>query len=148
MAGRQARTKARIEWYGQRVANNVNIAMSARVRLAAQLLRDKTVANISRPVTKVRRKITRGPNKGKTLTRVVPESRSKPGEFPKADTTRLMKDIFHDMRGKLVAIVGTTLDYGAVLETSMNRSFLRRTLNEQWGRLRSVLVGRPIPGGR
>lgn len=124
--------RMRLEWFGKRVVQNVNIGMGARVRLAAQLLRDATVVNLSRPVIKEVVRNTKD-RKTRSRTRVVPSSRSKPGEFPRADTTRLMKDIFflvargpHENR----AIVGTNLDYGLILETRKNRSFLRRTLFE------------------
>ena len=76
-----------------------------------------------------------------------PGSRSKPGEFPKADTTRLMKDIFWRMESKTSAIVGTTLDYGLFLETRMDRSFLRRTYREQLPVIRKILLSGPkLPG--
>ena len=123
-SARQARVQTRIEWFGREVARNTNITMMGRVKLASQLTRDKTVANLSRPVTK-----SKGPRSG----RIVVTERSVEGEFPRADTTRLMKDIFFDVdvtpsgpRG----IIGTTLDYGLILETRMNRSFLQRTLEE------------------
>ena len=37
--------------------------------------------------------------------------------------------------------VGTTLDYGLILETQMGRSFLVRTLNENKALIRKVLTG-------
>lgn len=128
---RQARFGQRIEWFGERVAQNIRIGMQARVGLAAQLVRDKVVINISRPVTKVRG--------GDGRIRVDPTSRSRPGEYPKADTTRLMKDIFWQRDG-MGAIVGTTLDYGLILETRMNRSFLRRTYTEMIPVIRQILI--------
>ena len=70
-----------------------------------------------------------------------PASRSRPGEFPRADTTRLMKDIYYETSTDgMTAIVGTTLDYGLLLETVMNRSFLRRTLTEMEGTVRTILT--------
>lgn len=123
-SARQARVQTRIEWFGREVAQNVSITMKGRVKLAAQLTRDKTVANISRPVTK-----SKGPRSG----RIVVTGRSVAGEFPRADTTRLMKDVFFDTTttaAGTTGIVGTTLDYGLILETRRDRSFLRRTLTE------------------
>lgn len=136
MVRRLAVTAVRLDWLGERVEKNINMGMDARVRLAAQLLRDRVVVNISRPVTKL------------GGGRVDPGSRSKPGEFPKADTTRLMKDIFWESRGEREAIVGTTLDYGAVLELGrLKRSFLQRTLREEQGRIRRILLnGKRLPG--
>ena len=121
---------AKVEWFGDRVLQNIRIGMTARLRLAAQLVRDRVVINISRPVTK-----TKGVRSG----RIVSSNRSRPGEFPKADTTRLMKDIFFEVSGH-EARVGTTLDYGLVLETSMNRSFLRRSFIQMQPTITRVLT--------
>ena len=133
LARRKERFAARIEWLGERLQSEIRIGMRARVRLAAQLLRDKVVINISRPVHKYRGR------RGRIV--VDPTSRSKPGEFPKADTTRLMKDIYYEVRGDgLEAIVGTTLDYGLILEVARNRSFLRRSLGEMESVIRSILT--------
>lgn len=127
-----------IQWHGSVVNNQVNSEMNARVKLAALMLRDATVKNISRPVRKVK-----GPKSNRI--QVDPMSRSKPGEFPKADTTRLIKDIFWRSTAPMEAIVGTTLDYGLLLEVRMDRSFLRRTFNEKQNMIRRVLT-KPIPG--
>jgi hypothetical protein len=139
--GRTAASDVTINWFDRQVRRNISIGMTARLKLAAQLVRDRTVINISRPVTKLK-----GTN-GRIV--VDPASRSKPGEFPKADTTRLMKDIFWQMNSANSAMVGTTLDYGLFLETRMNRSFLRRTLNEMLPTVRRMLTtdaGRRLPG--
>lgn len=135
---RQQRFDVRVEWFGQRVRNGLNLGMRQRLRLSAQLLRDKVVLNISRPVTKTRVRTASG-------TRTAVTNRSVAGEFPKADTTRLMKDVFYEVDG-MRAIVGTTLDYGFILETSrrLNRSFLVRTLREMQGPLAVVMAG-PLP---
>ena len=139
---RQQRFQTRLEWYGERLRNNLNIGLEARMKIASQLLRDKVVMNISVPVVKEIRN-------GKTVV----TERSAPGEFPRADTTRLMKDIFYDVKTRgdqLVGIVGTTLDYGLYLETSprLNRAFLVPTLDEIQPQLRNVFLSRrpPIPG--
>lgn len=129
---RQQRINVKIEWFGRQVQNNIRIGMRQRVRLAAQLLRDKTVVNISRPVTKVK-----GPRSGRI--QVDPKSRSKPGEFPKADTTRLMKDVFFEMRGD-GAVVGSTLDYALILEMKMRRKLFRATLQEMRPALTRILT--------
>ena len=117
-----------------------------RVRMATNYLRDKVVQNISRPVTKT--KIT-GRRSGKTgkflpsITRVT--DRSKPGEFPKADTTLLMKTIIAETKmtadGVFDGFVGTPLDYGVILELRLDRSFLVRTLNEERDRITKMLSG-------
>ena len=139
---RQSKFATRLNWFDKQVATNIKIGMQGRLKLAGQMLRDKVVINISRPVTKVKSNRT-----GRTV--VVPSSRSKPGEFPKADTTRLMKDIFWEMRGPTSVIVGTTLDYGLILETRRNRSFLKRTHDEMLPVLRRVITsnrGGKLPG--
>lgn len=137
-ANRAVRINCRMVSYVDKVFENTKLSVFARLRIAAQMTRDATVYNISRPVTKRTSRSTvmthgLGWSKKRTVskTRVDPKSRSKPGEFPKADTTRLMKDIFYDIdRKQLVARVGTTLDYAIFLETRLNRSFLRRTLTQ------------------
>lgn len=124
--GRRASTadrrNVRIEWFIKNVTSKVNLTMKVRVKLATEFVKDKVVRNISRPVTK---------GKGGRVT-----DRSKTGEFPKADTTQLMKTIFahrsQRRKGDYEGFVGTPLDYGLILETNakLDRSFLKRTLEE------------------
>lgn len=143
---RIARWTVRVEWLGDRLRRNIRMGMEQRLKVTAQLLRDRVVINISIPVVKERRKIG-----GKTVT-VVTE-RSKPGEYPRADTTRLMKDIFWELRPEeQSARVGSTLHYAIPLELRMNRSFLRRTLFETQNQLGLILASErggpagPLPG--
>jgi len=141
---RTARWNARVQWYGEQVTNNIHMGMLRRLKITAQLLRDKVVINLSIPVLK---------QKSKRTGRIVvdPASRSKPGEFPRADTTRLMKDIFWEVDDSdprnIRAYVGTTLDYGLFLEMFMDRSFLRRTLNEESARLAVIMAAPTGPAG-
>jgi hypothetical protein len=140
-AAREARFNTRLEWFGDKVMAGLKLTMRQRVTLAVQLLRDKVVINVSKPVTKT---------KGKS-GRIKVSDRSKPGEFPRADTTRLMKDIFSrvDVKGnEIVGTVGTTLDYGLILETEMDRSFLVRTLRELRSPLTRILTEGAGGGGR
>lgn len=145
LARRKARFDARVQWFGDRVAAGVRIGMRARLRIAAQMLRDKVVINLSTPVRKYKSRGRQGRNasgqftRRSSRTRVDPASRSKPGEFPRADTTRLMKDIYFETEENR-AIVGTTLDYGLVLEVARNRSFLRRTMDEMTADLTRILT--------
>jgi len=142
LAGRQRRAGAagqstvRFEWFIKNVGNRIAMTMVQRVRLATEHLKSRVVQNISRPVTK---------SEGVRSGRVVVSDRSKPGEFPKADTTRLRKDIFGDVRktsrGITDGMVGTTLDYGLILETKMDRSFLVKTLNQERGNIVRMLTG-------
>ena len=129
----------RIEWFIEEVSDKINMTVEQRVRLATTYLRDKVVRNISRPVTKSR--VTG--KSGKSYTRVT--DRSKAGEFPKADTTLLMKTIFdeqiHEEEGIYDGAVGTPLEYGLILELQMDRSFLVRSLNEERNTIVRILTG-------
>ncbi len=137
MVRRVSVSVSNFQWLGRQTQQKIELDLDKRLNLAALFLRDRVVVNISRPVTKLKRRST-----GRTYTDSA--SRSKPGEFPKADTTRLMKDIFWEKRAPLQYIVGTTLDYGLILETStrLNRSFLRRTLREQQPAINAILARR------
>ena len=147
MAARQRRITAwntRLQWYGENVLRNINVGMAARLKAIGQLIRDKVVINISIPVVK---------EKSKRTNRIIVTERSQPGEFPRADTTRLMKDIYWEYRPEIQSVrVGTTLDYGVWLETRMNRSFLRRTFAEVAEEIRIILATQgggpvgPLPG--
>jgi hypothetical protein len=153
---RIGRWNVRILWLGDRVRRNIHMGMEQRLKITAQLLRDRVVINISIPVVKEKRKVTStDPVTGrtKTSTKTVVTERSKPGEFPRADTTRLMKDIFWELHPETMsARVGTTLDYGLKLELHMQRSFLRRTLFETQQQLGLILASErggpagPLPG--
>ena len=131
----QAERDVRIEWFIQEVCGKVAIAMRERVKIATHLLKDRVVQNISTPVVK-----GVGPRGGRVIT-----GRSKEGEFPHAETTQLMKTIFEEVRetepGMYDGFVGTPLDYGLILETRMNRSFLVRTLNETREDITRILSG-------
>jgi hypothetical protein len=132
------KTKVIVEWYDKQLQKKVNWTADQRVRIATALLLRQTKHNISRPVLKYK-----GIRSGRI--QVLPESRSKPGEYPKAETTHLLKTTFSDVRpvrNKVKGIVGTPLDYGLLLETKMSRSFLRRTLHEMQPQLKRILVKR------
>lgn len=145
---RIVRWNMRVRWLGDRVRRNIHIGMEQRLKVSAQLLRDRVVINISIPVVKVKKTyLYNDPITGrlKKSTRTVVTERSKPGEFPRADTTRLMKDIFWELRREeMRAVVGTTLDYGLRLELHMQRSFLRRTLFETANQIGVIIAS---PGG-
>lgn len=133
-AGAQGAADARIEWFIEEVKEKINLTLEQRVRLATEFLRSKVVSNISRPVTK-----GAGPRGGRVVT-----GRSLPGEYPRADTTLLMKTIFGEVKtpgpGIVEGYVGTPLDYGLTLEILMDRSFLKRTLNEQLATIRTIIT--------
>ncbi len=138
--GTQAAARdVRVEWFLENVVQKLDLTFEQRVRLAVGYLQDKIVRNISKPV---------GKGKGARSGRMVVTERSKPGEYPRADTTLLMKSIIGEVRqgkdGSWEGYVGTPLDYGLVLETSerLDRGFLVRTLQEQAGVITRILVGR------
>jgi hypothetical protein len=130
-------SKIRWEWFLREVNDKVATTMQRRVQMATEYVKSRIVQNISRPVTKVVGK--RG--------WIVSTERSKSGEFPKADTTQLLKTIFSQVLetspGVWDGFIGTPLDYGAILETSarLNRSFLVRTLNEERETIVRMLAG-------
>jgi hypothetical protein len=135
---RRVRIELRVQSFIDQKLKQVNLTIAQRVKFATNFLRDKVKANLSRPVRKI---------KSRTRTVVDPASRSKKGEFPRADTSRLMKDIFvafsdDGMEGR----VGTTLKYGLILETKMDRSFLRRTMNEMRHQVIAILMHGQTPG--
>lgn len=129
------RADIRTAWFIDNVVGVVSLTMESRVKLATELVRDRVVRNITRPVT-----VGTGPRGGRVVT-----DRSKPGEFPKAETTQLSKTIFGDVRetspGVFDGFIGTPLDYGVILELRMDRSFLVRTLNESQNEITKILTG-------
>ena len=132
--GRRAGKNVKIDWFIDEVCGKVRMTMQQRVKIATDLLRDVVVRNIGEPVTK-----SIGPRGGRVVT-----NRSKPGEFPKADTVQLKKTIFGHVTkhsGGAEGFVGTPLSYGLILETRMNRSFLKRTMEEQRARVVRILSG-------
>lgn len=124
-----------IKWFIKNVSDKVALSLQKRTRIVTEVLKSRVVSNISRPVT-----VSRGPRGGRVVT-----NRSDKGEFPKAETTQLMKTIFGEIRqvapGVWEGYVGTPLDYGLILETRRNRSFLVRTLNEQRPVVKKILSG-------
>lgn len=134
------RWERRVTWLGGNVTRLVNMSSRARLRLAAQLLRDRIVINLSRPVRRIQVR-----SAGRFAGTIVdPTSRSRPGEFPRADTTRLMKSIFYRIEESRpnVAIIGTDLDYGLILEVFRDRSFLIRTVEETSAQIQGILNAR------
>lgn len=137
---RAASDDSRDEWFIQRVEADVNRSMLTRSRIAGSWLRDKIVKNISIPVVKT---ISSGGT-------VVVTERSSPGEFPRADTTLLMKTIFTTVESSdhiIDSFVGTPLEYGVRLEVDQNldRQFMRRTFYEQRENLARI-YGAPLTG--
>lgn len=129
-----AARNVRIEWYIRNVSDKIAITMKGRVMLATELVKSKVVQNISTPVVK-----GKGSRGGYRVT-----GRSKPGEFPHAETTQLMKGIFGEVRksvGGWDGYIGTPHHYGVILELRMNRRFLTRTLEEERPKVMRILAG-------
>lgn len=136
--GKYGGRKYEIKWNGARMLKVMELEFSKRLRVASQLVKDQVKRNLSKPVLKYE-----SPKTERIV--VLRESRSKPGEFPRQETSTLMRDIFSelvapDAAGLRKAVVGTTLGYGLRLETKMRRSFLRRTLNEMLPTVQRILL--------
>ncbi len=131
---RQVRWESKVKPF----LDTVRMTMQQRVKIATEHLKTRVMLNISRPVTKVVSKIT---------GRIVVKDRSKAGEYPKADTTLMLKSVISDTwegyPGVYEGGVGTPLGYGAILETSkrLDRRWLSKTLDEERGMILSILGG-------
>ena len=136
-ADEATQSEADIQWFIQEVTQSISLSMEQRVRVATELVKNRVIINISRPVTKT-----------PSVLGIIVTDRSLPGEFPKADTTQLMKTVFSSLRrtpNTIRGYIGTPLDYGLKLELKMGRSFLVRTLNEERLNIERILTG-PIYG--
>jgi hypothetical protein len=152
--------RVQIKDYSKQVLANVQLTLKQRVLLATEHLTNRVTENINRPVTKTpmtRKHDTSVSWMGKPTKNGGPigsqytlvTDRSKPGEFPKADTTQLKKttgdmhDVIEESEGVFSGFVGTNLDYGLILETNprLDRSFLVRTLKEELTRVTEIITG-------
>lgn len=123
-----------IEWYIKNVSDKVTMTMRQRMQVTLEYLRSKVVKNISLPV---------GYSISKTGRKYVSQ-RSVPGEYPRAETTMLMKTVFTDIKekgGQINGYIGSPMDYAIPLELEMDRSFLVRTLNEERSTITRLLTG-------
>lgn len=135
----------RIVWLDTKVMAELNAGVSRRLKAVVQFLANQVKLNISEPVVKkrvARKRTTVAGAAGTTYTVVVDETRSKPGEYPKAVTSTLLRDVFWAMESKLVGMVATSKKYGLILETLLNRSFLRRTVDENREQVNRVFLKR------
>jgi hypothetical protein len=156
---RQAGMVTTLRWGGEAHQQLLRQNLSGRLALAALLLQKKVQLNLNIPVMKIPRIRVRNTSRfpfggpvGSQYTYVPPESRSKPGEFPRADTTLLRDSIFadgpHIDGDRIMYRVGMPLDYGAALELAMDRSFLVRTLDEMWTDLYSIINAPNVAGNQ
>lgn len=128
------RRSTRTEWFIDKVLGSVNLEAKQRVEIATEYVKSKILLNISRPVTKGNGVVT---------------NRSISGEYPKADTTQLMKTLFsgtiEPKKGVVEGYIATPLEYGVILELSesLNRRWMSRTLDEERNRVANIL-GKPV----
>ncbi len=120
----------RIEWFGKSVIRTIESEMTRRIGRVIVIVQRAVVTNISIPVH-----ILIGPRGGRIVFR------SKPGEFPRADTTDLMRSIFTH-QSRMTGYIATPQIYGKYLEKDLDRSFLVRTLHEERPTIRRILTAR------
>ena len=134
-----------IKWNQTKVLAEVKHGLANRLSLIGEHVSNSYKANLSTPVSKVRKKrrgrTSRG-EKGSTYTHAVSSSRSKPGEYPRAETGLLMKNIFWNLTngvGSMHVIIGTPSKYGAALELEGGRKGLRATLLKEAPMIKNIL---------
>ena len=134
--GRAGETRAEVEWFIDQFNRRTDVTLKQRMHVAVAFLQDAIVRNISVPVMKVV-----SPRTGRTVV----TERSRPGEFPRTDTTTLRKSIFWDVvdhgGGRITGHVGTPVWYALPLELEMDRRFLTRTMEENHSNLVRILTG-------
>lgn len=137
-----------VRWNSQGLQTEIKQAMYKRMLLVGETIKNAHVKNLSKPVRKINKKRRRSTSrgaKGTTYTYADPATRSKAGEYPRADTTNLMKNIFADVDIDPAGIscqVGTPTDYGAELELKAGRLGLRATLIETLPMVRKIILMR------
>ena len=123
---------AQTQWFIKEVTDHVNITMRQRMGIVTGFLKNKTILNIKKPVTRVAGTVIR----------------SKPGEFPRADTTQLMRTLISEVKtvspGIADGFVGSPMSYSLILEQKLDRRFLSRTLFEELQNVKKILVGKEI----
>ena len=143
-ARRVFRAEARMNWSWDKLLKDVSLTVKQRVEEAAKHLETKIVQNISKAVVKevVRR---RSRETGRLRKKTVVTERSKKGEFPRADTTHLMKSIFSgvysDGKDGWIGYVGTPLYYGLILEVSeeLDRRYMTKTFEQELPAIEAIL---------
>ena len=137
---------ATVQWNSNKLAQEIVTGMAKRMALLGEHMKGAHMRKLSKPVvkiTKARRRTTTRGGKGSTYTYAVPSSRSKPGEYPRAETGLLMKSIQADTDVTPAGItlkVGTTSKYGAELELKAGRLGLRATMIENIPVIKKVLT--------
>lgn len=131
------KNKEKLDIFVKDIQTKINLPIEQRVKVATEYLRSTVAKNISKSVG-------RGVD-GNGHSVVI--ERSKKGEYPRADTTQLLKTLFgeviEDPPGTFTGYVGTPLDYGFILETSLtlDRRFLLRAFLEELVPIMAILTG-------
>jgi len=136
----------RLIWKGKTVMRSIVATMEQRMLMATKLLQAKVRSNISVPVGL--RPGVHPSQGGKPRSVGV---RSKPGQYPRQETGLLIKSIYREQSMIVPGLVvegrvGTTLFYGFILETRMNRKMLVATLFQQSRNIANMFTG-PIRVG-
>ena len=135
-----------VVWNSKIAERQVLIGLVKRMKLLGNHLENAHVIKLSTPVVKKRKKRRRSTSrgsKGSTYTYADPSSRSKPGQYPKSETTNLRKSIFSEVEVEPLGVqlkIGTSVKYGERLETKMDRKGLRSTMIGEAPAIRSLLL--------
>lgn len=135
---RAVANKARLDILVDNIHNEIELPLKKRAMIAVEYLKTTIIRNISKSVGRATNQ----------AGHVYITERSLPGEFPRAETTQLLKTIFSEFAevrpGVYEGFVGTPLNYGLILETSLklDRRFLSRTLEEEYDTIVEIIVGR------
>lgn len=134
-----------LKWNTTLLNAQIQKGLTHRFSLIGEHVTNAHKTNLSRPVTKLKkkrkRKTSRGA-KGSSYTAADPNSRSKAGEYPKAETGLLMKNIFWDLKATPIGLqlkIGTPSKYGAALETDAGRKGLRATMIQEVPMIKNIL---------
>jgi hypothetical protein len=128
------------------VQKQVIAGMVKRFKVLGEHLKNRHIMELSVPVVKARKKRRRTTSrgtKGSSYTYAEPDSRSKPGEYPRAETGELRRNTFSEVSleiGFIKLEVGTSKKYGEMLETKMDRKGLRATLISSMPDIRKILL--------
>lgn len=135
---RAVANKARLDILVDNINKEIQLPLEKRAMIAVEYLKTTIIRNISKSVGR----------ETDAAGYVIVTERSLPGEFPRAETTQLLKTIFSEFGevrpGVYEGFVGTPLNYGLILETSLklDRRFLSRTLEEEYDTIVEIIVGR------
>lgn len=144
-------------WYGEQAKQEIRRLIARQLTAAAIVVKRRAKELLSLPgTTQAIRRMSyhygdRSYSVGKRGT-VYGSVVSEPGEPPRKQTGRLRASVAHEVdRQRLIARVGTNVDYGRWLELGTSkmaaRPWLRRALYESAVQVRAILGRRP-PGIR